>query len=211
MTKKLRFSDAALAIESTPKALRKMLQNPTLVVPKPPQDGWSEFSQVHIAVFAVARRLIEFGFSVAGASSAGCFVVFTALPEAGAFERRPLNSGEFLGVLSDHYLKVVMNEGVPRWEVIVSPHWPLLGVEDQARATLILPIKAIVQRAFERAGVSAADDMTGIDEQIVDALFRLPIQYATARAGGLLAELSSENSENRKVELGKRGSRGGDQ
>jgi hypothetical protein len=103
--KKLRFSDAVHAVESTPKALRKMLQNPHLVLPAPVGDGWKEFSLLQIAVLAIARRLIEFGYSVQSASRTACFTLIDPLlGDATTLDDEGYSAERFLQSISDVYL-----------------------------------------------------------------------------------------------------------
>lgn len=67
---KLRFSDAFYAIESTPKSLRKWLQNEDVVLPSSVGEsaeenrGWKNFSFADLAVLALMRSLVDFGCTV---------------------------------------------------------------------------------------------------------------------------------------------------
>ena len=61
---KIRFSDAAYAIESTPKALRNWMQKGQVTLVSSDTSGWREFSLAEIAILAVIRRLVNFGMKV---------------------------------------------------------------------------------------------------------------------------------------------------
>ena len=50
---KIRFSDAAYAIESTPKALRNWIQKGQVTLVSEDTGGWREFSLAEIAILAV--------------------------------------------------------------------------------------------------------------------------------------------------------------
>jgi hypothetical protein len=163
--KKLRFSDVAKAIESTPKALRKMLQNPGLVLPAPVTDGWTEFSLVQIAVLAVARRLIEFGFPVQFASTNACSVLFESiLANSGVAEDKfedKFTADTFLRSISDAHAVVYFDDGQP---VLVVKHvvqWTVMSDGFEKRPILLIPIGAVVTRAFERLLLDGEGDMSG--------------------------------------------------
>lgn len=71
LSKKLRFSDVAYAIDSTPKALRLWLQRGLVVIdtPQPAGGGWTEYSFRDIAILAFVRALVNFGVEVPAASA----------------------------------------------------------------------------------------------------------------------------------------------
>lgn len=71
LDRKLRFSDAAYAIGSTPKSLRLWLQRGLvqLHTPKPEGGAWTEYSFYDIAILALVRPLVTFGVDVQTASS----------------------------------------------------------------------------------------------------------------------------------------------
>ncbi len=64
----LRFSDVVFAIETTPKSLRKWLQNDKVRLDSDSQEGWRNFSPYDLAVLAVMRKLVDYGVRVQEAS-----------------------------------------------------------------------------------------------------------------------------------------------
>ena len=63
--RKIRFSDAARAIGVKPKTLRNWLQrNEIVLISDYATPGWTEFLLADIAVLAVMRELVRFGFPV---------------------------------------------------------------------------------------------------------------------------------------------------
>ena len=63
--KKFRFSDAVYVAETTPKSLRKWLQNPDMRLFFSGQGtGWREFNFADLAVLAVMRKLVDFGLTI---------------------------------------------------------------------------------------------------------------------------------------------------
>ena len=60
----LRFSDIVFAIDTTPKSLRKWLQNDKLSLDSDSQSGWRNFSLFDLAILAIMRKLVDFGISV---------------------------------------------------------------------------------------------------------------------------------------------------
>jgi hypothetical protein len=71
---KLRFSDAVYAIETTPKSLRKWLQNEDVILPTGVGDngeevkGWKTFSYGDLAILALMRSFVDFGCNVVDAN-----------------------------------------------------------------------------------------------------------------------------------------------
>lgn len=63
--KKFRFSDAVYVVETTPKSLRKWLQDPEMkLVFSGQEEGWREFSFADLAVLATMRKMVDFGLTV---------------------------------------------------------------------------------------------------------------------------------------------------
>ncbi|QIG92878.1 MerR family transcriptional regulator [Bradyrhizobium sp. 6(2017)] len=70
LARKLRFSDAAYAINTTPKTLRNWLQRGVVNIHTPQQEGgWTEYSFIDIAILALVRSLVSWGVSVPTASN----------------------------------------------------------------------------------------------------------------------------------------------
>ena len=68
-SKKYRYSDAIFVVETTPKSLRKWLQNPEVaLVFSGEEEGWREFNFADLVVLATMRKLVDFGVGVGGAS-----------------------------------------------------------------------------------------------------------------------------------------------
>lgn len=70
MAKKLRFGDAVYAIGTTPKALRNWLQRGLVKLNSPPNEdlSWTEYSFIDIAILALTKTFVDFGFNVSTAS-----------------------------------------------------------------------------------------------------------------------------------------------
>jgi hypothetical protein len=178
--KKLRFSDAANAIESTPKALRKMLQNPGLVLPVPVSDGWKEFSLVQIAVLAIARRLIEFGFSVESASRNACSVLFESILGTSVATDDGFTAETFLRSICDAYAIAYFDEGQLTVVVKREAQWPAMLHSFQKRPVIVIPIGAVVTRAFERVLLGAEGDMSGSAVSLLYGLKEFRFKFAVS-------------------------------
>lgn len=151
LDRKLRFGDAAHAIDSTPRALRKWLQSGIAL---PSDDsasgGWREFSLADIACLAVMRRAVDFGVSIKAANQLGFFVlnqfpeIFAAPDDVaiglpGMWTNRPVHVWFGNGDL--HARVQVDDDELPPSDVY-----------------LTLNIEPILRRAFARAiGEEAAD------------------------------------------------------
>jgi hypothetical protein len=188
--KKLRFSDAVNAIESTPKALRKMLQNPGLVLPVPVSDGWKEFSLVQIAVLTIARRLIEFGFSVESASRNACSALFESILGTSAAIDDDFTAETFLRSICDAYAIAYFDEGQLTVVVKREAQWPAMLHSFQKRPVLVIPIGAVVKRAFERVLLGAEGDMSGSADSLLYGLkeFRFKFAVSEDELRALIAE-----------------------
>jgi hypothetical protein len=76
LDRKIRFSDAVTAIETTPKSLRKWLQNDgVLLFADAERSGWHEFSFADIVVFVIMRRAVDYGVGVVEANRLALDVV----------------------------------------------------------------------------------------------------------------------------------------
>jgi hypothetical protein len=74
--KKLRFSDAVFALETTPKSLRKWLQNPAFrLISEQPEGEWKNFSFADIGCLAIMRKLVDFGVGVVDANEIAADVI----------------------------------------------------------------------------------------------------------------------------------------
>ena len=74
--KKIRFSDAVYAIETTPKSLRKWLQNSKFSLVSAQNEGeWKSFSFADIVCLAIMRKLVDFCVGVDEANDVSLKVV----------------------------------------------------------------------------------------------------------------------------------------
>ncbi|WP_441252028.1 hypothetical protein AB8A28_05385 [Tardiphaga sp. 71_E8_N1_1] len=192
--RKLRFSDVAAAIESTPKALRKMLDSPQLVLlgssSKDSDDSkWQDFSLLQISALAISRRLIEFGASIgvsSGRASASILELYLSL-----FNLRNVDEevngaggpqlGTFLDHISGSHLVVTNDENGGQHEVLSSvalkkryPSWSL------DRAILVVPIGPVVSRAIARALLGSGIDSSGNERSALIPFGKIKIPIHTA-------------------------------
>lgn len=78
--KKIRFSDAVFALDTTPKSLRKWMQNPDFeLIADHPEGEWKSFSYADIACLAIMRKLVDFCVGVAEANRVAREIVVTRL------------------------------------------------------------------------------------------------------------------------------------
>lgn len=78
--KKFRFAEATYSIESTPKSLRKWLQNDKVeLVDSGDEEGWRDFSFADLVVLALMRKLVDFGVGVEEANGYARNIVETLL------------------------------------------------------------------------------------------------------------------------------------
>jgi hypothetical protein len=96
MSKKLRFSDAVYAMQTTPKTLRNWLQRSLVALDteRPPGDaGWIEYSFVDIGVLVLTKLFVDFGVSVPVANAMAIRVTFMhPTPFMRHPENMPLNA-----------------------------------------------------------------------------------------------------------------------
>lgn len=173
--RKLRFSEVAASIEATPKAFRKMLDHPQLVMFADDEESggkWQDFSLLQVAAFAIARRLIDFGGSVSISSARSVSVLVGLYKSLLDIEDvqdevvggRGVQLGTFLDHISGSHLVLTTDEDGTQanHEVLTSvalkkryPSWSL----DQA--VLIVPIGAVASRAIARALLGPRIDSSG--------------------------------------------------
>ncbi len=73
---RFRFSDAHYAIQSTPKSLRKWLNDPDMQLVFSRQErGWRAFSYADLCVLAVMRKLVDFGLNISDANQIATLVL----------------------------------------------------------------------------------------------------------------------------------------
>ncbi len=142
----LRFSDVVLAIETTPKSLRKWLQSGKLQLDSDSQKGWRNFSAYDLAILAIMRKLVDFGISVQEASKIAKInirgipgVYDPALIMAGPTHMLPDSlEGQFLEVAAQGSNWYAWTTDEPK------------GKDSYLDAKLVLNLGRIVGRAFER-------------------------------------------------------------
>jgi len=98
----LRFSDVAFGIDATPKALRNWLQREQvdLFSEVPAAGGWRRFPMIDVAILAIVRHLVAFGFNVETASSAANTILLRMMGE------------KWLNYEPDTFLMFWVNRGV---------------------------------------------------------------------------------------------------
>ncbi len=150
--RKLRFVDLAYAVDASIKATRKMLQNPALHWPSgaPDGDGWHSFSALEVSVFALTRRLVDFGFKIGDASE----VAIAALQDAA-------NGADINTMLPDdlsrctawRYLVISFPKGVRVVETVqgsFDEQLPLLWTV-MSQPAIVLPLGEVVHSSLHRA------------------------------------------------------------
>ncbi len=137
----LRFSDVVLAIETTPKSLRKWLQSGKLQLDSDSQKGWRNFSAYDLAILATMRKLVDYGVSVQEASEIATMNIrgkpgvydpdlVTMLPDS--------LEGQFLEVAVQGSSWATWTTDEPK------------GKDSYLDAKLVLNLGRIVGRAFDR-------------------------------------------------------------
>jgi hypothetical protein len=143
--KKFRFSDAVYAIETTPKSLRKWLQNSDLkLVFSGEERGWREFSFADLAVLVTMRKLVDFGFTV---DTANNFANMTLMSHERLFKYR--NTPPEAVVAAFRYVKVKIWRALDDWFWRIDPD--IAERPDPADAYLTLNMYDILSRLLERA------------------------------------------------------------
>jgi hypothetical protein len=174
-SKRLRFSDAVYAIQTTPKALRLWLQRGLVKLHSVPQEegGWSEYSFLDIGILALTRKLADFGVPIATASQIANFAMTRVFPRV-LDDNASLPATALALMWSNRRLQIFHEDGdwqmkvVALWESDLSrirdedfdPEMPS-GVSSLRReiepsnAYLTLDVEALLRGAFARATESA--------------------------------------------------------
>lgn len=147
--RKLRFSDAAYAIDAPPKSLRNWLQREQVVLPGEHDGGWRAFSYLDIAVLALVRPLVEYGLLVREANDIA-HAALNMFPQGfGIAELSPTG----LTMLWTNRTLLVWRDG-GGWRLHVSDNWqPAVP----SSAYLALHVETIWRTAFDRAAESNSD------------------------------------------------------
>lgn len=186
LARKLRFSDAVYAIQTTPKALRNWLQRDLVEIHTPRQDGgWTEYSFIDIAILALVRQFVNFHVDVATASKFANTIMTVFYPQllsvknpeqmpAGALASMWTNQRLHIFqagddwqlrhvALYDSKLDAKRNKGF-------NPSLPS-GVADLRREIepapvfLTIDVETVLRTAFERADESVSEGKRQDDEK----------------------------------------------
>ncbi len=143
---KLRFSDVVLAIETTPKSLRKWLQSGKLQLDSDSQKGWRNFSAYDLAILAVMRKLVDFGINVQEASEIATINI-RGIP--GVYDPDLIMAGPNPNLpdsLEGQFLEVAVQGS--SWATWTTDEPK--GKDSKIDAKLVLNLGRIVGRAFDR-------------------------------------------------------------
>ncbi|WP_024281212.1 MerR family transcriptional regulator [Xanthobacter sp. 126] len=129
---KVRFSDVAFAIGSTPKALRLWLDRGLIPLDSDGADGWRLFTTYDVAVLALARKMADFGIAVDQAGQIASTIV--GLVKAGSFVERYF-IGKMLIIKRDETLSYSIDNDIGH---LTTP-------------ALVIPIHDVIVNAIDRA------------------------------------------------------------
>lgn len=145
LERKLRFSDAVVAIDTRPKVLRNWLQRDQVqFINDDRSGGWREFNVVDIAVLAIMRKLVDFGMPVSDANFWANETVIVRTAD------RLDNSGpQFaaLAALFEDYIIAAYKYG-DMWRVSRVPYANLKEIP--ADAYLVVDVRSVVGAALDR-------------------------------------------------------------
>ncbi len=126
MARKLRFSDAVYAINTTPKALRNWLQRGLVDIYTPQREdgGWAEYSFIDIAILALVRQLVNFGVNVPTASGIANKVMTEFFPSVlNVKEPDNMPAGVLAAMWVNRRLYVYPNEDGDSWHMRCVALW----------------------------------------------------------------------------------------
>jgi len=149
LARKLRFSDAAYAINTTPKTLRNWLARGLVQIHTPNvEGGWNEYSFIDIAILALVRTFVKHGVDLLTANDLANITMQNSLPKLLHVE----NPDERLPLMwSNSRLRLYRSE--EGWHLEWSPNYAPLP--EPAHAYININVEAIFREAFERAKESA--------------------------------------------------------
>jgi hypothetical protein len=144
---KIRFSGAVHAIESTPKSLRKWLQNENLkLYSEGDREGWFSFNYLDISLFAIMRPLVDFGLPISAASGIAR-AALEFFPDILTLEQATPKTLVF--IWDAHRIIVWPND--TGWDLrLINIHVELR--ESLPPAHLVIDVASLMKRAFERLG-----------------------------------------------------------
>lgn len=152
MGRKLRFADAAHAIEATPKTLRNWLQRGQVrfdfagSTEVARASGWREFNASEIAVLAITRKLVEFGMTVEEASGFANAVLSERAALLLTFNSTPPQM--LVAAFSGFRFMAWRDPPGERWRTVLADPGELLL---PASACMVLAVADILERAITRA------------------------------------------------------------
>ncbi|MGX1495167.1 hypothetical protein ACSSV1_000188 [Labrenzia sp. MBR-25] len=172
LDRKLRFSDVAYAINTTPKSLRNWLQRKQVRLTTHEDSGWREFNLVDVAILAIVRRLVDFGVPVEDASDVANVAVIgygvTIDREAG---RNP-------AAIRFAYDDLVIWREAGDWKM------KLLNYEKEGfprrDAMLIVSLGMLAEEASRRAWQGSSHDSFEDEDSFLAALEKLTITIKDA-------------------------------
>lgn len=171
MDRKLRFSDAAYAIDATPKTLRNWLARGLvkLHTPKPEGGGWTEYSFADIAILALMRQFVSFGVDVPTASALANQVMLGFFPALTMGLRHPgkMPAAAMALMWTNRRLQVFPQGD--SWELRVANLWETRGADatvpsevaalraeiEPCPVFLSIDVEKVLRTAFDRANESA--------------------------------------------------------
>ena len=166
--KKLRFSDAVYAIETTPKTLRNWLQRKQVVIgsEQRPVGGWADYGFVDIAVLALVSTFVRFGVNVPTANLMA-HTTLAFFPDHLEFGHKPSADDAPAGILASpwHNRRLLAYPADPdgeQWKLQIRDLW-----KDEAKpadAYLSIDVDAVLRRAFARAWESVNEGHDGDDD-----------------------------------------------
>jgi hypothetical protein len=125
LARKLRFSDAVYAINTTPKALRNWLQRGLVKIHTPQQEGgWTEYSFIDIAILALVRQLVNFGVDVPTASAIANEVMTAFFPKLlNVKEPEKMPAGALAMMWVNRRLYVYPSDDGDKWDMRCVALW----------------------------------------------------------------------------------------
>lgn len=185
LDRKLRFSDAAYAIEATPKTLRNWLQRDQVKFEHVGDSeaakagGWREFTIMEIAVLAITRKLVDFGMTVEEASSYADAILGDRASLLISYKHTPpaVLVATFKGLL------------LVAWRDPPGGAWGLSLVraddfELPSSACVILSVADVLDRAIFRAYAGRSDNREEGEDGLKAGLEKLIITIQDATPGG---------------------------
>jgi hypothetical protein len=144
---KIRFGAAAAAIPTTEKSFRKWLQNSEVaaVLSSEPDDrSWHSFSFTQIGLFAVMRKLVDFGIGVGDAAEFASLGLATRAKHLLKYRKTP--PGAFAAVFQGMQMRIWhdVDDDDLRFDVA------RIGGTPPADAFLTIDLGTVISAAFAR-------------------------------------------------------------